>query len=88
MSRSIWKGPFSSKSLLKRGVLKKKAAKIWSRSSVIPALLINKSVLVHTGLTFKRVVITRDKVGYKFGAFATTRQHYKNKKDKKSKKKN
>jgi ribosomal protein S19 len=51
-----------------------KRSKIWSRSSVIPAFLIGEVVFIHNGKEFKRIVITRDKVGYKFGEFSFTRK--------------
>jgi len=77
MSRSIWKGFFIKKSLLKP---KNKTLKIWSRSSCIPFNLVNKAVLVHNGKIFKRIFITREKVGFKFGEFCNTRIYNKSKK--------
>ena len=49
--------------------------KIWCRSSVVPSLLIGETVFVHNGKEFKRVTITREKVGFKFGEFALTRRY-------------
>lgn len=72
MSRSIWKGIFIDKFLLKK-TFKKKSLRIWSRRSVIPSFLIGYTVLVHTGKIFKKLIITREKVGFKFGAFIKTR---------------
>ena len=68
MSRSKWKGSYTE-------IFKNKDIKqIWSRSSVIPDFLVGKTVLIHTGKTFKKVFISREKVGYKFGSFANTRK--------------
>jgi len=83
MTRSIWKGPTINYKIL-YGLTKQ--LKIWSRESVIPAKLIDKSVFVHNGKIFKRIAITRDKIGYKFGEFCLTRTYnnkYKNFKKKK-----
>lgn len=75
-----WKSPFISQAVLR--VVKKnlnnqkkyqKLAKIWSRNSVIPSGLIGKSVLVYSGNFFKKLSITREKIGYKFGEFCRTR---------------
>jgi small subunit ribosomal protein S19 len=71
MSRSKWKGPFVDASIFK---MQKKNKKIWSRSSTIPNFLVGENVLIHNGREFKRVNITRDKVGFKFGEFSFTRK--------------
>ena len=76
MSRSAWKGLYISKNVLKQ---KKKIFKIWSRNSSIPSSLIGKTVLIHNGQLFVKVLITRDKVGYKFGEFSLTRKYFKKK---------
>lgn len=69
MTRAKWKGPYVDLNVLKD------KKKIWSRSSTIPGILIGKSVLIHNGREFKRILITRDKVGFKFGEFSFTRKH-------------
>jgi small subunit ribosomal protein S19 len=81
MTRSIWKGNFISKSLLRssfekkiqKDIENKRTYKIWNRNSCIPYFLVNKTVLVHTGKEFKQIFINRGKVGFKFGEFAYTR---------------
>lgn len=73
MGRSIWKGSFVSSFLLKKPLDIDKIIKIWDRSSTVPHNLINRSVLIHTGRIFKKIFITRSKVGYKFGEFCFTR---------------
>ena len=73
MNRSSWKGPFINASIIKKKSIKSK--KIWSRSSVIPSFLIGETVLIHNGKEFKRVVINREKVGFKFGEFSFTRKY-------------
>jgi len=71
MSRSIWKGAFLDNFLFNKKF--KKINKIWSRRSVIPSYLIGKMVLIYNGKIFKKIFINREKVGYKFGEFCTTR---------------
>lgn len=85
MSRSIWKGPFLDKFLLKHRV-KKLPKIIWSRRSVIPFIYLNKQVSIYNGKIFKRIFITREKIGFKFGMFVFTRKYSKSKKLKKKKK--
>jgi len=84
MPRSIWKGLFCNLRLNKK-LLNKKKIEIWSRQSAIPGCLLNKTVFVHTGKNFKKLVITREKLGYKFGEFVTTKVKAKIKKTKKKK---
>jgi small subunit ribosomal protein S19 len=72
MCRANWKGNFIAQSLLKNKSVKN--LKVWSRSSVIPAFLVGQLIKIHNGKDFKRIFITREKVGFKFGAFALTRK--------------
>lgn len=71
MSRSKWKGCFVDSSVFSH----KKNIQIWSRQSSIPFYLLNQYVLVHNGKEFKKLFITREKIGFKFGEFAFTRKH-------------
>lgn len=75
MRRSKWKGNFIDNSILKLSFQKKKQLKIWSRRSVIPSFLVGDTVLIYNGKEFKKVKITREKVGFKFGEFSTTRRY-------------
>ena len=70
MSRSIWKGLYCNLRINKSILDNKKRIEVWSRQSSIPGFLINKTVFVHNGKTFKKLLITRDKLGFKFGEFA------------------
>lgn len=77
MSRAKWKGFFLEPCILKslkQKNLKKDFLKVWSRKSTIPSFLIGHTVMVYSGKMFKRLTITREKVGYKFGEFCLTRQ--------------
>jgi len=71
MTRSKWKGPFV---LPLNSIQELKTPKIWARHSVIPSSFLGKTVLIHNGNTFKKVLITKEKIGYKFGEFSLTRQ--------------
>lgn len=73
MTRSIWKGKFIYNFLLSKKFLKRKRKNIWTRNSTIPACLIGKRVYIHNGKVFIKSLITRQKVGFKFGQFAYTR---------------
>jgi small subunit ribosomal protein S19 len=86
MGRSIWKGPFVNSSILRENKTKKNL-KIWSRNSVIPEFLLGQTVFVYNGKEFKNVVITREKLGFKFGEFSFTRKYNVKQKSLKKKKK-
>jgi small subunit ribosomal protein S19 len=89
MTRSIWKGPFIDFFLLRKKYIKNKQNfKIWSRRSSIPEFFIGKTVQIYNGKVFKKILITREKIGYKFGDFSFTKNFsYKIKKKIKIKKK-
>jgi len=72
MNRSKWKGNFVSRFLIKKEL---HLSKIWTRNSVIPAKLVGLSVSVYNGQFFKKVVITQEKIGFKFGDFVLTRKY-------------
>jgi ribosomal protein S19 len=46
---------------------------VWDRSKKISPAVIHKTVYVYSGKEFKKVLITRDKIGYTFGEFCFTR---------------
>jgi small subunit ribosomal protein S19 len=73
MSRSKWKGPFLQNFLLKNN----KKNYIWSRNSVITTKFLNKNVFIHNGKEFKKIFITREKIGFKFGQFSFTKKYIK-----------
>tara|TARA_Y100001968_G_scaffold191346_1_gene175330 strand:+ start:120 stop:386 length:267 start_codon:yes stop_codon:yes gene_type:complete len=76
MGRSLWKGPFISSAILRRSRTESKNNfKIWSRNSVIPEFLLGQTVLVHNGKEFKKIVVTREKLGFKLGEFSFTRKY-------------
>ena len=78
MSRSIKKGPYVEKALMKRIVEMNKAVnktvvKTWSRSSTIFPDFVGHTIAVHDGRKHVPVYVTEDMVGHKLGEFAPTR---------------
>lgn len=78
MSRSIKKGPFVDKSLLK-SIEKmndsggKQMIKTWSRRSTITPDMIGHTIAVHNGRKHIPVYISENMIGHKLGEFAHTR---------------
>lgn len=90
MPRSVKKGPFIDKSVVKwvkrvKDGTHKGAIKTWSRRSVISPEMIGVSFAVYNGKKFNMVYVTDDMVGHKLGEFSPTRAIYvhSNTKDKK-----
>jgi small subunit ribosomal protein S19 len=78
MARSVKKGPFVDKHLMKKvAALKvsksKTPLKTWSRRSTILPEFIGLTVAVHNGRKFMPVFITDNMVGHKLGEFSPTR---------------
>ena len=62
--RSNWKGPVISQNIL-QNLKVNENYKVFCRNSVIPSNLIGKTLQIYNGKFFKKIVITREKVGYK-----------------------
>lgn len=79
MSRSVKKGPFIAKHLLKKVEATKasdknrKNIKTYSRSSTIIPDMVGLTIEVHNGKIFVPVYITENLVGHKLGEFSPTR---------------
>ena len=78
MARSLKKGPFADKHLLKKveEINKsgnKQVIKTWSRRSTIFPQMVSLTIAVHNGKTHVPVYITEDMVGHKLGEFVATR---------------
>lgn len=91
MARSVWKGPFVEKSLLKKVEDARKAGKntvikTWSRRSTILPNMIGLTFGVHNGKKFIPVLVTDQMIGHKLGEFAPTRTYHGHGADKKAKK--
>ena len=70
MSRSKWKGPFLKPNLINKNLILSNIP----RNSIIPASYLNKFINIYTGKEFKKVFISKEKIGLKFGTFAYTRK--------------
>lgn len=91
MARSVWKGPFVEKSLLKkveeaRASGKNTVIKTWSRRSTILPNMVGLTFGVHNGKKFIPVIVSDQMIGHKLGEFAPTRTYYGHGADKKAKK--
>ena len=79
MARSLKRGPYPEKSLLKKVQKaneseKKEVIKTWSRRSTIFPSFVGLTFAVHNGREFIPVYVTEDMVGHKLGEFAQTRK--------------
>jgi small subunit ribosomal protein S19 len=78
MARSVWKGPFVDRHLLKKvdAVIKsgkKEIIKTWSRRSTILPHFVGLTFGVHNGNKFIPVLVSDQMIGHKLGEFAPTR---------------
>ncbi len=78
MSRSLRKGPFIDKKLLKKAQVAKEtgsreAIKTWARSSTISPEMVGLTISVYNGKKFIPVFISEPMVGHKLGEFSPTR---------------
>ena len=78
MARSLKKGPFADKSLLKKvdalnASGSKEVIKTWSRRSTIFPSMVGHTIAVYDGRKHVPVYITEDMVGCKLGEFVPTR---------------
>lgn len=90
MTRSVWKGPFVDRHLLKkveaaRSDSKNTVIKTWSRRSTILPQFVGLTFGVHNGKKFIPVLVTDQMIGHKLGEFAPTRSYFGHGADKKAK---
>jgi small subunit ribosomal protein S19 len=89
MARSVKKGPFIDRHLIKKvedmnRQNQKKVVKTWSRRSTILPDLVGHTFAVHNGRKFIPVFVTENMVGHKLGEFAPTRTFHGHTGDKKA----
>jgi small subunit ribosomal protein S19 len=89
MARSIKKGPFIDRYLIKKvedmnRQNQKKVVKTWSRRSTILPDLVGHTFAVHNGRKFIPVFVTENMVGHKLGEFSPTRTFHGHTGDKKA----
>jgi len=92
MPRSVWKGPFVDRHLLKkvdvvRSSSRKEVIKTWSRRSTILPQMVGLTFGVHNGKNFIPVLVTAQMIGHKLGEFSPTRTYRGHVGDKKATKK-
>jgi small subunit ribosomal protein S19 len=88
--RSVWKGPFFDRYLLKKVEAtlasgRKDVIKTWSRRSTVIPQFVSMTFGVYNGKKFIPVYVTENMVGHKLGEFSPTRTfhgHVSNKKAK------
>jgi small subunit ribosomal protein S19 len=78
MARSLKKGPFVDKNLLRKIESlntsgEKKVIKTWARRTTISPEFVGHTLAVHNGNKFMPIYITENMVGHKLGEFAPTR---------------
>ena len=88
MARSVKKGPFADKSLLKKvdaavASGDSQVIKTWSRRSTIFPAFVGLTFAVHDGRKHVPVYVTEDMVGHKLGEFVSTRTYRGHGKDEK-----
>jgi ribosomal protein S19 len=77
MSRSKWKGlHFDFSTYHDIFETKRGGIRIYSRNSVIPKEAIDKVLFVHTGKNCRQVRVDRERVGFQFGYFCSTRKKH------------
>ncbi len=75
MSRSLKKGPFTDKHLIKKvdaakGASQKVPIKTWSRRSVVTPDMVGLTIAPYNGKQHIPIFITENMVGHKLGEFA------------------
>ena len=90
MARSLKKGPFADKSLLKKidelnSKNEHEVIKSWSRRSTIFPSFVGHTIAVYDGRKHVPVYVTEDMVGHKLGEFVLTRTYKGHGADKKGK---
>jgi small subunit ribosomal protein S19 len=88
MARSLKKGPFADKSLLKKidelnSKNEHEVIKSWSRRSTIFPSFVGHTIAVYDGRKHVPVYVTEDMVGHKLGEFVMTRTYKGHGKDEK-----
>lgn len=78
MSRSLKKGPYIDKNLLKK-ILKQKenktneVIKTWARDSQIAPEFVGHKIAIYNGRKFIEILVSENMVGHRLGEFAPTR---------------
>ena len=80
MARSSWKFNYINSSLYKYTFFSKfknkKIVKAFCRGSYVPKFFLKKSILVHKGNVFAKIVFSKYHIGFKIGEFGVTRKPF------------
>lgn len=49
---------------------------MFSKNSIIPSLLENQIIRLHKGHQFKKITVTPDMIGHRYGVFIVTRKPF------------
>ncbi len=78
MSRSLKKGPFVDKNLLKKIANSRPddtpVIKTWSRASEIAPEMVGYRFAIHNGKAFIEIKVSEEMVGHRLGEFSPTRK--------------
>lgn len=90
MTRSVWKGPYVPKYLLKKAEASRQSGRnevirLWDRAATIMPQFLGLTFGVYNGQKFIPVLVTDNMIGHKFGEFAPTRTYHGHTADKKAK---
>jgi small subunit ribosomal protein S19 len=90
MSRSLKKGPYVDRKLLRKVEEmnrkgEKRVLRTWSRASTIFPQMVGHTLAVHNGRKHVPIYVTENMVGHKLGEFAVTRTFKGHSGDKKTK---
>lgn len=80
MARPSWKFNFINSHIYKNIFLNKfksfRLTKLFCRNSFVPKAILKKSIYLHKGNIFAKVLFTKYHVGFKVGEFAITRKPF------------
>jgi ribosomal protein S19 len=79
MSRAVWKGPVFNENFFKKFISNTQYYS-WNklnkyRQFTIPYFLVDKHIFLYNGATYRKINITKERVGFKFGACCDTRKY-------------
>lgn len=80
MARSSWKFNYTNTNIFKNIFISKfkniKINKLFCRSTFLPKIFLKKSIFLHKGNIFAKILFNKYHVGYKMGEFSVTRKPF------------
>ena len=71
--RSHWKIPYISSMFLKKSINSKKKIKTQNRNSLIPLILLAKTLTIYNGKKYQPIIVKKEMIGHKIGEFGITK---------------